>query len=120
MNQPRDLSVYRDRPQVRLLVVQLLSPLCVGDEREQLSVRMPRETLRSNVHIGERGRLAATDRSDHDLGGRTRALIRRREGLSIALEVLPIEDRAFESLLMASLEGARIGGRIPRLRLVSG
>src|SRR5687768_17285551 len=33
VGQPRDLSVYRDRPQVRLLVVQLLSPLRVGDER---------------------------------------------------------------------------------------
>ena len=41
VGEPRDLAVGRDRPEVGLVVLQLVAPVGIGGEREQLAVRMP-------------------------------------------------------------------------------
>ncbi len=114
VGQARHLAVDADRPQIGGVVLQLVAPLGIRGERDRLAVRMPGEVGRAEIHVDEdlRRRLrAGRPRPDDNLLRRQRHWIRRRKLGAIALEILPVEGDALESLLVPFLELRRVDRR---------
>ena len=118
VGQPRDLAVDRHGPEIRALVRELLAPMRVGGERDQLAGRVPRQAFRPQIGIRQNSCVAPGGRRDLDAGRRTRVRIGHRKWSAVALKVLPVEDGALEALLVTFFEVARVGRRRFRLHLL--